>query len=79
MTRATGDLMDALHGLTAETFTAEIKRLRAAGEPVPPALLAATLKFLKDNGVDSPGRSSPKIDRLAAELDDVPLDELRLN
>jgi hypothetical protein len=76
MSRATDDLMDALHGMTAEAYLAEIRKYRN-GEvmdsdgnkiPVPAALLTSAAKFLKDNGVDRPVRPGDAIDTLADEL-----------
>lgn len=76
MSRATEDLLDELHGLTAETYLEEIQRYRR-GEvvdadgtrvPVPASLLANAAKLLKDNGVDRPGKPADTLDRLAAEL-----------
>jgi hypothetical protein len=78
VTRATDDLLDALHGMTAEAFLGEIKKYRA-GEvldkdgnvlPVPAALLTSAAKFLKDNGVDRPVRPGDAVDQLADELPD---------
>jgi hypothetical protein len=74
--RATDDLMDALHGLTAEAFLEQIRKYKA-GEikdedgnalPVPAALLTSAAKFLKDNGVDRPVRPGDAVDKLADEL-----------
>ena len=69
--RASESLMDELHGLTAEAYLAEIRRLKAAGEGIPPALLTAAAKFLKDNGVDRPIRVADKSDPLAAILPEI--------
>ncbi len=76
MTRATDDLLDALHGITAEAFLSEIRKYKN-GEvldgdgkplPVPAALLTSASKFLKDNGVDRPVRPGDAVDELADEL-----------
>lgn len=68
MTRATSEQADALHALVATSLTAEIERYRAAGEPLPPALLAQAIKFLKDNEVTAPASTSKRLDRLANAL-----------
>lgn len=76
MSRATDDLFDALHLLAAETLIEEINGYRNAVDadgnprpiPVPPALLAQVLKFLKDNGIDSPARARDLEDRLKGHL-----------
>lgn len=79
MSRATDDLLDALHGMTAEAFLEEIRRYRR-GEildgdgkplPVPAALLTSAAKFLKDNGVDRPVRPGDAVDTLADELPEL--------
>jgi len=50
------------------------------GEPLfvlpPPALLAQAIKFLKENGIDSPATSGKKVDTLAASMPDF--DQLEL-
>lgn len=71
MSRATEDLMDSLHGMTAAAFLAEIERMKAAGEGIPPALLTAAGKFLKDNGVDRAARAGDTLDKLADVLPDL--------
>ncbi len=77
MIRASNNHMDALHGLLAKTMFEEIaayvngdrKGVDKEGNtfklPMPPALLAQAIKFLKDNGVDAPGRDNKGVDRLA--------------
>ncbi|MEM7200253.1 MAG: hypothetical protein AAF628_08320 [Planctomycetota bacterium] len=76
MSKATEELMDALHGLAAQTLINEIKAY-SAGEhvdkegnplPVPASILAAAIKFLKDNGVDRPGRDEDVEDKLSELL-----------
>ncbi len=80
--RATDDVFDGLHALTAETLMSEIQAYRNGERtdsdgkrlPVPPALLAQASKFLKDNGIDSPARAADLKDKLAGSLptfDDV--------
>ena len=71
MSRGTDDLMDQLHGMTADTFLTEIRRLKDLGEGIPPALLTAAAKFLKDNGVDRPMREEDASDPLAALLPEI--------
>lgn len=82
MSRASETLLDSLHGATAEAYAEEIRKYRDGeytdGEgrtlPIPASLLANAAKFLKDNGVDTPGRDNEKIDELAGsmpEFDDV--------
>lgn len=66
--RATDDLLDELHGLQARSLRDEIKRHKASGEPIPPALFAQVNKFLKDNGVDRAVQPGDPTDLLADEL-----------
>ena len=70
MSRATDELMDALHALQAETLLSELRRAREAGEGVSPALFTAINKFLKDNGVDRAVVPGDPTDLLADELPD---------
>lgn len=67
-TRASEDLLNELHDLQARTLLAEIKRLVADGEPVPPALFAQANKFLKDNGIDRAVVAGDPTDLLADEV-----------
>ena len=89
MSRATEDLLDELHGLTAESFLAEIRRYRK-GEivdnegnplPIPASLLSNAGKFLKDNGIDRPSKPADPLDELAKELptlgDVIPFEGVR--
>lgn len=72
--RAPDSLLDELHGLQAQTLLDEIKRLKAAGEPIPPALFAQVNKFLKDNGVDraiTPGDPTSLLADELPEFDNV--------
>ncbi len=74
MSRAEGTLLDELHNLQATTLLSEIKRLKVANEPVPPALFAQVNKFLKDNGVDravTPGDPSDLLDEEMPVFDNV--------
>jgi hypothetical protein len=76
MSRATDDLLDALHALAASTLIEQVNLYRNAKDadgnpdpqPVPPALLAQVLKFLKDNGIDSPARAAEVKDTLKGTL-----------
>ena len=74
MGRATDELLDELHALQASTLLEEIKRMKAAGEGIPPALFAQVNKFLKDNGVDraiTPGDPTFLLDEEMPEFDNV--------
>ena len=79
MSRATEDLVDALHGMQAEALLAELKAYTSGartdpetGSPlaVPGALFAQINKFLKDNGVDRAVRPGDPTDLLADEMPD---------
>ncbi|MFN3582770.1 hypothetical protein [Phenylobacterium sp.] len=84
--RASEALLDLLHGLAADSLREELERAltRARENPdnpqcaVNPQLLDKVLKFLAQNGVNAPA-SSPKVDRLAAQLADLDLDEVALS
>ena len=67
-TRANEDLLNELHDLQARTLLAEVKRLVAEGEAVPPALFAQVNKFLKDNGIDRAVTPGDPTDLLADEM-----------
>jgi hypothetical protein len=89
MTRATEAQLDALHGLLAGALADELqaaiersrdvydpedpKKLIRKGEPINPQLLDKVMKFLGQNGVDSPAQSERK-DHLAGVLRDLDLD-----
>lgn len=81
--RASDAVLEALHKTIAETLTTELKRYGdgtydkpaevEGGEkirvPVPAALIASTIKYLKDNGIDRPEDEEPDpSDTLADEL-----------
>lgn len=78
--RASTDMLDELHALQAATLMGQVKRYtehrdaegNLAPEEVPPALLAQVTKFLKDNGIDSPGRGKKLNDELKGQLPDLP-------
>ena len=67
-TRASEDLLNELHDLQARSLLEEVKRLKAAGEPIPPALFAQVNKFLKDNGVDRAVTPGDPTDLLEEEM-----------
>ena len=74
MLRAKESLLNELHALQAETLLSEIKRIKEAGEPIPPALFAQANKFLKDNGIDravTPGDPTSLLDEEIPEFDNV--------
>ena len=71
MSRATDDLMDALHGALAQTYIDQLKAALASGEGISPALLTSAAKFLKDNGIDRPARDGNQIDELADLLPEI--------
>lgn len=80
MSRATDDILDALHGLQAESLLGELRRSISAGEGVSPALFAQVNKFLKDNGVDRaivPGDPTDLLADACPEFEDnvVPLNK----
>lgn len=84
--RALEAALDAMHGLVAEALTTELRshlrlleETKDSDEPymIPPQFLDKVLKFLASNGVNAP-RSSPKVDTLAMELNDLDLDDLAL-
>ncbi len=73
-TRASEDTLDELHELQARSLLAEVKRLTAEGEAIPPALFAQVNKFLKDNGVDravTPGDPTELLDEEVPVFDNV--------
>lgn len=87
MSRATEAQLDALHGLLAgalaDELAAAITRSKdwvddegrpQRGEAINPQLLDKVMKFLGQNGVDSPTQSARK-DTLRGVLQDLNLDE----
>lgn len=72
MTRATDDLLDALHAAQAEGLLSELRKSREAGEGINPALFNAITKFLKDNGIDRPKAEGSDLNLLEDELPDFP-------
>lgn len=74
MSRAKESLLEELHALQATTLLSEVKRLKAEGESIPPALFAQVNKFLKDNGIDravTPGDPTALLDEEVPEFDNV--------
>lgn len=70
--KATEDLMDELHGLTAETLRKLVKDMKSGDLEPKASVLAQAIKFLKDNNTTAlPGNSGP-IDGLLAEVEDYP-------
>ena len=74
MARTTDDRFDELHSIVADALIEQINAWKDGrlvtlqdGEYVktfPPALLAQAIKFLKDNGIDSPAPKGSKVDTL---------------
>lgn len=79
--RATNDLMDTLHRITAEELTDIIKKgipvynketgEETGREPAPASYIAAAIKFLKDNDITS-DPTSGRMDPVEEALQDVP-------
>jgi hypothetical protein len=82
MSRGSSTQFDSLHGLVARLLTEELHRAAHAKEcaecgqrpGISPALLEKAIKFLKDNGIDSPVREGGRIDTLKKAMPDF--DEL---
>lgn len=83
MSRASEDLLDLIHNLTANSLVDELKRAaeRAAlpmddanYAPLNPQLIDKARAFLKDNGIDAPAKSA-RVDNLAHQLMDLDLDD----
>lgn len=76
ITKATEDTFNSLHQIVADSLITEIAAYRnhkdSEGNPqpiaLPPALLAQAIKFLKDNGIDSPARAAQVSDALAGKM-----------
>jgi hypothetical protein len=79
VSRATEELMDMLHQLTAKTLLDEIKTAVSAkdedGNPLPvnPQLIDKALKMLKDNNITAPATNKP-LNNLANELAGLDVD-----
>lgn len=76
MSRGSGDDFDKLHGLTLRIL---IRMMEGAEKGMlvdedghvtmpPPALLAQTIKFLKENGIDSPAAAKTQLETLHKAL-----------
>lgn len=74
--RATEALFEQLHGLLTDSMIAQLAKYKEKGEEIPASFLAQCIKFLKDNGIDTPARENKKIDTLAGELGDLDLDDV---
>lgn len=65
MSRATNDLLDAIHGMLAGALKDELDRAMNARDedgnavPINPQLLDKVMKFLKDNDVTAPASNKP--------------------
>lgn len=73
-TRASEDILNELHDLQARSLLDEVRRIKASGEPIPPALFAQVNKFLKDNGIDravTPGDPTHLLEEEAPVFDNV--------
>jgi hypothetical protein len=79
MSRASNDLLDAIHGMLAGALKDELHRAMTAqdeeGNPLPinPQLLDKVMKFLKDNDVTAPASNKPLND-LSATLASLDID-----
>ena len=70
--KATEDLMDELHGLTAETLRKLVEDMKSGDLEPNASVLAQAIKFLKDNNVTAvPGSGGP-VDGLLAEVEGFP-------
>jgi len=67
-TTATVDVLAGLHDLLATSLRTDLKRYIDAEEPVPPALLAQIIKFLKDNGIEAKEAAGSPLDDLTSTL-----------
>lgn len=75
MARASETALEALHSEIAKTLKEQIKKYNDGDFkdkddnpiPVPSALLAASIKFLKDNQIDRPEDEEPDPDDLLAD------------
>jgi hypothetical protein len=80
MSRATSDILDALHGLVAGALVDELKAAIERSndpenpQPVNPQLIDKALKFLKDNSITAPQGNKP-LQNLSDELSMLDLDE----
>lgn len=83
MSRASNTTLDALHGLLAGALKDELARAIELAQhededkrkPINPQLLDKVMKFLKDNGIDAPGRANGPVADLADELAGINVDD----
>lgn len=66
-TKPSQEVLQGLHTLLCETFTAEIRAM-SKGEKGNAALLTAAARFLKDNGIEAVAAPKSPIAGLLAEL-----------
>lgn len=65
MSRASSDILDAIHGMLAGALKDELDRAMNARDedgnavPINPQLLDKVMKFLKDNDVTAPASNKP--------------------
>lgn len=72
--RATEELLDQLHGLLAEAMLEQLKTYTTNDEEIPSAFLGQVIKFLKENGIDTPGGDSSRVDAILDELNEAEID-----
>ena len=69
MSRATDDMLDALHSAQAKELLDQLKKYKQSEDGIiPPAFFAQVNKYLKDNGVDRAAQPGDDIDQLADEV-----------
>lgn len=79
MSRASNDLLDAIHGMLAGALKDELDRAMNARDedgnavPINPQLLDKVMKFLKDNDVTAPASNKP-LNALADTLSALDVD-----
>lgn len=79
MSRASNDILDAIHGMLAGALKDELTRAMNARDedgnrvPINPQLLDKVMKFLKDNDVTAPASNKPLND-LSATLAALDID-----
>jgi len=65
---ASVDALGELHALLASSLSDEVKRYQRENEPIPPALLAQVIKFLKDNGIEAVEANGNPLEALTGVL-----------
>jgi hypothetical protein len=79
VSRASNDLLDAIHGMLAGALKDELDRAMNARDedgsavPINPQLLDKVMKFLKDNDVTAPASNKP-LNALADTLSALDVD-----